>query len=422
MPPVVLSAQEKVDALARAGADLKFLFGKEDILEDHQAIFFHVGITSVARFASFAKDADDLKAVLLADWNLDPSKTLLERATVAAIVCAWNNAQTRSSKLAQVEAEMESRQWTKVIPPSDYLSMRINFDKRYWKLDDRGIPSKDYLERKLEQMESGEWSVEALTEVVSKDDVSPDSLQPVWDKTGQLTIKKGTNAAPMPNNPEDLRSRLSVMRHGLIMISLRRTNRPELQGITPGLFEKYKTYLLGEHVLGLQAKDMAGDSVAKPPWHLVMSYEHAIRKAATRIVNESSCAIPFSDALVQAWNDPTVKERNFTTPLALVLHRGSGRGGNQNQQTLNFQETGWKGKKGQKGGGKNKTIKGDAKGGGKRASKTPDGRSICFRYNNQKEKCRAKKCNFEHVRSKCFGKHPQYTCSMGGVPPDTTAN
>ena len=422
MPPVVLTAQEKVDAHARAGADLKFLFGKENISEDHQAVFYHFSITSVALFASFAKDVDDLKAVLKSDWDLDPGRSLVERSQVAAIVCAWSSAQTRSSKLAEVEAEMESRQWTKVIPPSDYLAMRMNFDRRFWKLDDREIPSKEYLEKKLEQMEGGEWAAEALTEVVSREDVSPDALQPVWDKTGQLTIKKGSNTVPMPNNPEDLRRRLSVMCHGLIMISLRHTNRHELQGITPGLFEKYKTYLLGEHVLGLQAKDMMGDPVAKPPWHLVMSYEHAIRKAATRIVNESGCTSTFADALTQAWNDPTVKERNFTTPLALILHRGSSRSGNQNQQDSNhkdFRSSG-KDRKGSKGGGKNKTIKGDAKGGGKRSSKTPDGRSICFRFNNQKEKCRSKRCSFEHVCSKCFGKHPQYACSTGGPPPDTT--
>jgi hypothetical protein len=344
-----------------------------------------------------------LKAVLKADLDLDPTKSLIEK----------------------VEAEMESRQWTKVIPPSDYLSMRMNFDKRFWKLDDREVPSKDYLEKKLEQMESGEWAAEALTEVVSKEDVAPDALQPVWDKTGQLTIKKGSNTVAMPNNPEELRRRLSVLCHGLIMISLRHTNRYELQGITPGLFEKYKTYILGEHVLGLQAKDMVGESVAKPPWHLVMSYEHAIRKAATKIVNESGCTIAFADALTQAWNDPTVKERNFTTPLALVLHRGTSRPVNLNQNqnsSYHDSQTGWKDRKGQKGGGKNKTIKGNGKGGGKRSSKTPDGKAICYRYNNQKEKCRSKRCNFEHVCNRCFGKHPQYNCHSGGPAPDTISN
>ena len=425
MAPLVTSQQEQLEALAKAGADIKFLFGKEDIPEAIQAIFYHVGITSVARFASFAKDAEDLKVVLKSDLGLDPATSLQERAAVAALVCAFNSAQTRSSKLAEVEAEMESRQWTKTIPPSDYLAMRLGFDKRHWKLEERETPSKDYLEKKLEQMESGEWSAEALTEVVSKDEVEPDSLQPIWDKSGRLTVKKGTNTVPMPSNPEELRRRLSIMCNGIIMLAMRHANRHELQGVTPGLFEKYKAYILGEHVLGLQAKDTSGEMVSKPPWHLVMSYEHAIRKHATKAINESGCALPFHEALKQAWLDPVVKERYFTTPLALSLHRNSRSGNNNNHHGNNHTEHsgGFKGNrgKGSKGGGKQRVIRADGKGGGKRASKTPDGKGICFRYNNFKEKCRAKKCNFEHVCSKCFGKHPAYEC-RGGHPPDTTGS
>jgi len=131
MAPVVLTPLEKQTALTRAGADLKYLLSKEDVIEDHQAIFYHFGITSVPKFASFAKDTEDLKKVLKDDFDIDPSKSLQERSMVASIVCAWTSAQTRSSKLSEVEAEMESRQWTKVIPPSDYLSMRMNFDRRY---------------------------------------------------------------------------------------------------------------------------------------------------------------------------------------------------------------------------------------------------------------------------------------------------
>lgn len=420
MAPIVLTAQEATDAMAAAGADIKFLFSKEEIPETFQAIFFHVGVKSVARFASFVKDASDLKDVLKNDVGIDPSKSLQERAIVAAFVCAWNSAQTRSSKLAEVEAEMESRQWTKVIPPSDYLAMRMSFDRRHWKLDDREVPSKDYLEKKLEQMENGEWAAETLTEVVSKEEVTADSMQPMWDKTGQLTIKKGSNNVPLPNNPEELRHRLSVMCHAMIMLGMRHSNRHELQGITPGLFEKYKSYLLGEHVLGLQAKDSSGETVARPPWHLVMSYEQAIRKHATKMVNESGCTIPFADALKISWNDPTVKERYFTTPLALILPRHRGQG---NTVSDDHDKGGHKpgGKKGPKGGGKNKTIKKDGKGGGKRSSRTPDGKAICFRFNNPKERCKAKKCNFEHVCSRCFGKHPSYQCGSQGAP-DTSGN
>jgi hypothetical protein len=53
--PIILTAQQKLDAFAKAGADIKFLFGKEDIAEEVQAVFFHVGVTSISRFATFCQ-------------------------------------------------------------------------------------------------------------------------------------------------------------------------------------------------------------------------------------------------------------------------------------------------------------------------------------------------------------------------------
>ena len=416
MPPLVLTADEKRLALESGGADLKFLLGKEEIDEEAQAILYHVGVKTVSRFASFAKDGEDLKKVLKDDFGLDQATDIRQRGQVAAILCAFQNAQARTTKHAEVDAEMETRQWTKVVPSSDYIAMRMAFEKKFWKLEDRETPSKDYLEKLLEFLENGELTAEALTEVVSKDEIEPDTLQPVWDKTGRLTVKKGSSSVPLPSNPEELRRRLSIMAHAYIMLGLRRSNRPELQGINPGLFEKYKTYILGDYVLGLQSKDTMGEVISRPPWHLVISYEHAIRKKMMKLLNDTSTAFSFSDALKFSWNDPTTKERHFTTPLALVVHR---RPQPQEARSPRKGDTSSKGpyKGNLKGGGKGK----DKGGKGKRSSKTPDGKAICFRYNNQKEKCRNKKCNFEHCCSICFGKHPSYSCD-GPKHPDTTGD
>ena len=67
-----------------------------------------------------------------------------------------------------------------------------------------------------------------------------------------------------------------------------------------------------------------------------------------------------------------------------------------------------------------KTAKGGGKAGGKGtkggrasssgcAAKTPEGKGICFRFNNESETCKGK-CLFEHVCGRCFGKHPMYKC------------
>ena len=113
--------------------------------------------------------------------------------------------------------------------------------------------------------------------------------------------------------------KLTVMRNAYMMIALKHTNRPELQGDYMRVFEEFKDYLLGEHVYGLNARDAEGYTVAAPPFKLVLSYEKAVRKEAARKMNQDGTAYPA--ALKLAWRDATVKERHFTTPLALYAKR-----------------------------------------------------------------------------------------------------
>ena len=47
-------------------------------------------------------------------------------------------------------------------------------------------------------------------------------------------------------------------------------------------------------------------------------------------------------------------------------------------------------------------------------SKTPDGRAICYAYNNVGETC-AGACGRVHVCRICFGKHAAHSCEMSGA-------
>ena len=100
------------------------------------------------------------------------------------------------------------------------------------------------------------------------------------------------------------------MANTLIMMRMKHTARNELKDITPAFFEKYKDYLLGDYVYGLRASDDYGGMI--PPWTLVLSYEHAIRKHCYKTMAQQG--LPFKLALEKSWKDATVKERHFTTP------------------------------------------------------------------------------------------------------------
>ena len=78
-----------------------------------------------------------------------------------------------------------------------------------------------------------------------------------------------------------------------------------------------KEYLLGDYCYGLHAAESAGATI--PPWALVLSYEHAIRKFACKLVTQGG--MQPGAALKKAWKDASVKERHFITPLALYAKR-----------------------------------------------------------------------------------------------------
>ena len=132
----------------------------------------------------------------------------------------------------------------------------------------------------------------------------------------------------------------------------------------------------------------------------MLSYEHAIRKHAYKVM--ATAGYSFGAALLHAYKEPSVKERNFTTPLALHAKRPQPWNANTDLPPTK------KGRKGAKGNGKGKDDKG-AKKLKEGSDRTPDGKPICFRYNAKGCK-KGAKCHFAHVCMLCFGKHPASDC------------
>ena len=149
----------------------------------------------MAKFAAFVTAARELADLLKAEFSLDPTASLEQRAQVASYTVAWQAAQTRVKGQADAEANNEIRDLAKPIPVSDYMAMRQSFSKAFGELEDKYIPSKEYIEKKLNELESGEFRAEQLSEVVGRDEVDPDTLLPSWDSKGHITVKKASSTA-----------------------------------------------------------------------------------------------------------------------------------------------------------------------------------------------------------------------------------
>ena len=205
-------------ALARklalgGSSELRFLLVHHKVSDEIQEELFENGIDTVAKFAASATDEADLKAMLKDSFAIDPVASLKMRAQAAGVVVSWKTAITRLERQAEAEAIHEVRDTAKPIPSTDYLAMRQAFTAKFGEPEDKHIPAKEYIEKKLAELESGEFRAEPLT-----DEVDPDTLLPVWDAKGTLSIKKGGSKAAMPSGPEQLRLRLTVLQNALIMI------------------------------------------------------------------------------------------------------------------------------------------------------------------------------------------------------------
>ena len=120
------------------------------------------------------------------EFGLDPSASLAARGQVASFIAAWKASKVRVQRQAEVEAEQDAREWTKPIPTAEYLLLRQAYVKAHGTLDERVLPSKEFLEKKLQEVEHGEFKAESLQEVTTRDELDPDTLVPVWDSKGVM--------------------------------------------------------------------------------------------------------------------------------------------------------------------------------------------------------------------------------------------
>ena len=272
---------------------------------------------------------------------------------------------------------------------------------------------KDKIDHKLEQLQENDPQVEKLKEVASKEDGEDDYLMADVDLgSGALKVKAGkAKQVPPPKNPEELRQRLKMIGNAWLLAKTRHPNRAWLADLTTHTYVKFADHLLGRRVAQLAAKDKDGEKILTPSWTLILSYEYEVRKQSYELVKEEGKTL--AEALEQCCKDAELRDLYLVTPMTLssVAGRGKGgyvggkgdKGGWRAQPYENWEggkgdkgEKGKKGKKGAKGGKGGKGAKGVLH------SKTPDGRDICYKWNNPGETCGGS-CGRVRCCQVCFG-------------------
>lgn len=398
-----------------ADSDLAFIWGEARVPIEQQYDLTAAGYPTVRSFAGYDESRIAVRAALALEFALDVGAAApdgpLARKALAAMVASWEIAREQLTREGQLRAESKVLRITRPISTQDKIGMRRAVEGRFGKIPAREIPSSDYISVKLEELENNEPLATPLDEVTSQVDVETAEVTANLDLTGKVQILRKRVKSVLPATPEAFRQRLRVERNVWLFMASKFNNKPWLQGLTPSHWDTWTDFFLGHRVMLLEIPTPEGTKVPlHPPWQIVLSFEHECRKKVMELINEDGFTMVAAMEAVP--KDGELKEIAFTSPLALM---GRGKRPADPYAVLPVAKVAKGGGKGNRGKGSGKGSgpakqKGKGKGKGKLLSKTPDGRRICFAFNNQG--CTSVDCDFAHVcqRKSCLGPHSMQEC------------
>ena len=389
-------------------SDLQFVWSDSNVsLASQYSIAQHYKTLRV--FCSMADSKAELRTALRTDFALDQAASAENRAEVAKIVTAWEMARELSKREQELRAEAKVLGMPRTIQQSERQAMIKAVEQTVGKLQESETPSNEYLATKVEECENNEPMALPLDEVTSKFDATTSSLQSSLDASGHLRVVKTKAKGKLPDSTETLRRTLKLEGITWLCMAAKFRTKAWLHTITLNDWLKYIDYVLGDRVYGLKIQLDGQVQAVKPPWTVLLTYEHRLRKEAFKLVQAGSHNL--ADALSHVVRDADIKECYFTTPIALGIGNTSQQSDDAKWRRLSNKGGGNQNFKGGGAGGKGKgkTSKGKQRtqtdfNGNVLVSKTPDGRELCYAFNAQGCAGRCGRVHACRVRG-CYGKH-----------------
>ena len=386
------------ELIANLSPDLQGLLDSRKVGRQLQGELSRIGVDNVAMLSAVATDRDSLQALAKDSLGLDVAGGGDAVIRFAQLYLAWQAATKRIKVQDEMDAEASAQKEPKTVPIQEVQSLKSVFENNFYKLKETETPAKVSLEDIFEQVDAGELRPMALRHFGSKaDDEEAEIGNLQLGKAGQVKIRKSRVETNAPATLEDLRAKVVLMANHFLFVKFRYPNKEAYKALNPFVFLDYLGYLTGKHVAQMETQTVDGVTLHKPSVKLLLNYEYQMRKEVVDMVNEGE---EMAEAFKKVTKNSDIRERHFSTPLAV----------SSATQTL---QAGWKGgkdrwrqpydpPKGEKGKGK----KGKGKGKGKKGSNplhstTPDGRQICFAWNNPKEGCKGG-CQRLHVCRICL--------------------
>ena len=397
------------EALALLSPDFQGLLDARKVGKGVQAELYRIGVDTMQMFSAVATDRAGLATLAKDSLGIDPATTAADAIKLASLYLAWQSASKRVKVQDELDADHSAQKMPKSIPASEMMGLKDQFEASYYALRDAEMPGRSSFEDLCEQLDAGELRPMALRHFGSRaDDEEAEVGALQLGKSGQVRIKRNKIETAVPTNGEELRLKITLMGNHWLFAKFRYPNKPSLQGLTPFVFMEFTNYLMGKHVAQMEAQTIDGITLHRPSTKLLVNYEYQMRKEVVENYNNgTSMHLAFKTVV----KNSDVRERYFSTPLAVSSASQSmekvAKEGGRNTWSKPMTQGKGKGKKGKGGGGKGKDKS-------RISGVTPDGRQICFAWNNKDEGCSGG-CNRVHCCRLCLStQHPMYEHPKGG--------
>ena len=403
-----LTDEQRRDFLqAHVDADLIFILDEAGVPLNVQYDLCQ-NYRSVRKFSALGDTRVEVRAAFQADLGLDPAANPAARPILASLVTAWQVSSEVTDKEIQARAEAKNLGVPRQVTFTDRNALVSSYERVYGRLEDKDTPSADYLSQKVEEVEQGELLASQLDEIGSKEETLTIAIQSSVDSAGRLRATRERKKSKLPKDSEELRAKLKLEANSFVMLGAKFRNRAWFQGLVPNDYVKYVDWLLGEKVYQLQVPKASSEGMRplSPPWTILLRYEQQVRKEAYKQAVRQNRSI--HDTLPEAMANSELKEVNFLSPVALSFLGGdesSSRPSVPGAEDAADPPVKYLKKGKGKGKGKGRFDKRF----GFLNSQTPDGRQICYAY--QEGKCK-ENCGRVHVCQICMNPHPLKDCKF----------
>ena len=232
---------------------------------------------SLRVFTALGETTGDVRTAIQNDFNLDPARNPGVRAKIAQVVAAWSAGKELYSKEKELQAENKVLGAPRHLQHSERLAMVRAVEKVLGTLADNETPSSEYLALKVEECENGECTAASLDEISSKADRNTTSLQTSLDNTGHVRITKTKTRGRLPETTEEYRKLMRLEATSWLCMSSKFKSKHFLAGLRMEDFSRFVDFILGEKVHGIRVPVDGGHQPLKPPFALVLQYEHRLR-------------------------------------------------------------------------------------------------------------------------------------------------